>query len=254
MSIGSATGKKYAEDFEIKGVPAFLFAENLKSVKKNRQPFVAIAKDFLTHKKSTCYLHGSKVGIPFSKFITPPKIDLEGEPVLGEGPIQIVEFTDFQCPFCKRFYDQNKALIARLVEENKIQYIIKDFPLHFHPEAKPLQAAANCVLKTEGIDGYEEFKALVFENQKNWSGAGTDKAATIAAEYAAKIGASTRNLKNCMTSEAVLSEIENDMKEGAKYGVSGTPGVFVGTQIIPGAVGPEVLEAAVEAELNATRP
>ena len=96
MSIESAAGKKYIEDFEIKGVPAFLFAENLKSVKKNGKPFVEIAKDFLTHKNNTYYLHGSKVGIPFSKFITPPKMDVEAEPVWGRGLLQILEFTDFQ--------------------------------------------------------------------------------------------------------------------------------------------------------------
>ena len=147
--------------------------------------------------------------------------------------------------------------------ENSVDFIINTYKNYFfytckYPfppvETQCIASLHRCILKAEGMDAYEEFRELVFQNQKTWSGAGTEKAATIATEYAAKIGASTRNLKNCMTSEAVLSEIENDMEEGAKYGVSGTPGVFVGTQIIPGAVGPEVLEAAVEAELNATRP
>ena len=68
-------------------------------------------------------------------------------PRLGEATamVGIVEFTDYQCPFCKRFHDQTfSKLKAQYIDTGKIQYIIRDFPLAFHGQAKPAAVAAHC--------------------------------------------------------------------------------------------------------------
>ena len=248
LDITSEEGQQMIKDFDIKGIPAFAFGEGVDKFQRNGEFFLEKAADVLTEKDGKYFLDPTATGIKFGKFIVAPEFELDKEPELGEGPVKVVEFTDFQCPFCKRFHDQNKDLITELVEDGSITYVVKDFPLGFHPEARTMHLAANCVYLKHGIKRYMNFKSQVFDNQKEWSGA-AGKEVSLAQKYAQNVGASV-DVAACVEDAEMGAELLADMEEGSRYGVSGTPSVFVGTQVLPGAVGPERLRATVEAELK----
>lgn len=248
VDVADKEGQKLVEKFDIKGIPSFIFGDGAKSFERDGEKFVEKAKEVLTEKSGKYLLDSSKTGFKYGKFLNGPDFDIANEPTLGDGTVTVVEFADFQCPFCKRLHDQNKDLINRLVEEGKIKYVIKDFPLGFHPEANIMQGIGNCIVQNEGNDTFFKYKDIVFANQQEWSG--NEDAKYLGLKYAEKAGASADNLLSCSQSAETLAEIQADMAEGTQYGVSGTPALFIGTQIMPGAIGPETFEAAVKAELG----
>lgn len=98
-------------------------------------------------------------------------IDISNEPSLGEedAPVVVVEFTDFQCPFCQTaFTSSYPQLKKEYVETGKVKYVVKDFPLPFHANAQKAAEAANCA-SDQGK--YWELHDKLFEEQSNWEGA-----------------------------------------------------------------------------------
>ncbi len=249
VDVRSEEGKKLMSDFAIKTVPQYILGDGVESFKgADGKLFVEAAKEVLTKKDGKYAIIGAKTGFKSQKFIAPPAFaDLDKEPVKGKGgKVRVVEFTDYQCPFCKRLHDTNKTLIDRLVKEGKIEYIVKDFPLGFHAEAPSAHKAANCVLQESGNEAYWKMNNLIFENGASWQKIGPDKALDYFVLEADKLGV---DIAECVKSTAIDEEIKADQTEGSTYGVSGTPALFIGKSIMPGAIDATTFEAAVEAEM-----
>jgi len=251
VEVGSTQGKKLIEDFNIKGVPAYVLGKGASEITKQvpnaegkleKKKFVELAKNVLTE-KSGLYLLNEKSGLLLSQFFTTPSIDVKDEPALGSGSVQVVEFTDYQCPYCEKLYSLNNDLIDQLIEEEKITYVVKDFPLEFHKQTLPIHEFMNCVQTEKGSDAYFQLRKEVFDTQKEWSGNSDATTAFITKkkkEYSLK----------CENREAVMEEIGGDISEGRAWGVTGTPGLFIGRKFLPGAVSAEVFQRAVESELG----
>jgi protein-disulfide isomerase len=96
--------------------------------------------------------------------------NIDDDPMLGESdaPIVIVEFTDFECPFCQRNHEETyPEIITNFVETGDASYVLRDFPLSFHnPVATDAAIAANCVYVNEGAEAYYEFIDIYFANTK----------------------------------------------------------------------------------------
>lgn len=93
----------------------------------------------------------------------------DDDPSLGSAtaPITVIEFTDFQCPFCQRHFQQTFDQIKlNYVDTGKVKYVLRDFPLGFHPHAQDAAVAANCGLEQSK---YWEMHAEIFKNQTEWS-------------------------------------------------------------------------------------
>lgn len=247
VDIGSEEGKELIEKFEITSIPKFILGAGIENFKaQDGSLFIENSKELVTQKDNLYLINSAKVGFKVKKFLEPPVFaDLDTEPRNGNGKIRVVEFTDFQCPYSKRLHDQNKDLIARLVAEGKIEHILKDFPLGFHKEAPAAHQAANCVLQEEGNDMYWKMQDQIFATQNQWSGKG-EAAVTHLTSLAQDLGV---DITECMNDEEIKAEIMADLAEGQKQGVRGTPALFIGTKIMPGAIGPAVFEAAVEEQL-----
>ncbi len=103
-----------------------------------------------------------------SETTTPPTAD--DDPVLGQAnaPITVIEFTDYQCPFCSRHFLQTFGQIKKeYVDTGKVKYVSRDYPLGFHPHAQKASESANCA----GDQGkYWEMHDALFQNQEEWSG------------------------------------------------------------------------------------
>lgn len=166
-------------------------------------------------------------------------LSIGNEPHFGSADAQvvIVEFSDFECPFCTRHNKQTWPQIRdTFVETGQVQYVMKDFPLEFHAKATDAAMAGYCA-NEQGR--YEGMRNALFENPRDLGRDFYMKVAEREQLDGAKFAA-------CLDSAAARQEVEADLAEGMALGVTGTPTFFVGrvvngtvtdTKMISGAVG-----------------
>jgi len=184
------------------------------------------------------------------------KISADNDPVIGDpnAPISIIEFSDFQCPFCARFHIQTlPSILEEYVDQGKVKLIFRDFPIqNIHPNALPASVAAECA-NEQGK--FKEMHDKLFDNQKKWSGLETANAMLLFSQYALETGLEQEIFDSCLTSGKYIEEIRNDLNDGRDYGVSGTPGFFIGNDQIgyvelKGAQPFESFKKVIDAQLN----
>lgn len=148
--------------------------------------------------------------------------------VLGDpsAPITIVEFTDYQCPYCQRHaVDTFPQIETNYVKTGKVKYYLRDFPLvSIHGDAMGAAMAARCA----GEQGkYWEMHSLLFSKQQEWESlSGTGLAAKFT-EYAASLGINDQPFSACYSASKFQQQIAADMDAGKLYGISGTPSSII---------------------------
>lgn len=162
-----------------------------------------------------------------------------------DAPITIVEFSDYQCPFCQRHVGQTMpTLLAELVETGRVRYEFKDFPLdEIHPDARSAAAAARCA---EEQNSYWEMHNVLFSNQQSWSGLG-DGATAVYSDLANGLGLDGDQIADCIASGRYDEAIQADYEEGLTHGVTGTPAFFIDGYFISGAQPYDLFEIVVNA-------
>jgi protein-disulfide isomerase len=175
--------------------------------------------------------------------LSPPRVTLEipeGVPAVGDkdAKITVVEFSDYQCPFCKRA----RPTVWRLVDEykDKLRYVFLDFPLSFHKDSKKAHEAARCA----GDQGkYYEFNRKVYDNQGK-----------IGIEdlkgYAKELKLDTAKFDKCLDSGEKAKVVEEFIQEGVASGVSGTPSFFINGIMLSGAQPYESFKEIIDSELK----
>lgn len=149
--------------------------------------------------------------------------------------ITIMEFSDYQCPFCSRFHDTMKQVMAKY--PNQVRWVFKHFPLEsIHPYAKKAAMAAECAGEQ---NKFWEYTDEIYANQQSLN----DQYLSTAAK---NIGLNTSKFESCLSSEKYASKVNADLQQGQAYGVRGTPGSFINGQTIPGAVPFEQVEAMIK--------
>jgi len=171
--------------------------------------------------------------LPTKQPTAPVKISVDDDPVIGNpnAPITIVEFSDFQCPFCARFHTQTLPLILEeYIEQGKVKLVFRDFPIQsIHPNALPASVAAECA-NEQGK--FREMHDILFEKQNTWNRIETVNAISLFSQYASDMQLEQDAFDSCMSSGKYIAEIRKDLDDGREYGVSGTPGFFVGNDEI----------------------
>jgi len=152
----------------------------------------------------------------------PAKVSLDDDEVMGsaEATVAIIEFSDFQCPFCSRFHAQTFPKIKETyIDTGKVQYIFRDFPLmQIHPLARVASVAANC----GGRQGkYWEMHHALFENQKRLG-------PELYKELAQNLSLDLAKFEACLQDPAEEQEVDKDLAYGQSVGVRGTPHYFLG--------------------------
>lgn len=153
-------------------------------------------------------------------------VNTKGSPARGgaaNAPVTLVEFSDFQCPFCSRVtgtLDQIEKAYG-----DKVRIVFKHLPLRMHSRA-PMAHAASEAANRQGK--FWEMHDLIFENQRDLS-----EAAYL--RYAGQIGMDVDQFKKDMASASVKARVDADAAEAAKLGVTGTPGFFVNGYFLSGA-------------------
>jgi protein-disulfide isomerase len=155
---------------------------------------------------------------------------LEGaSATLGDpnAEVVIVEYSDYQCPFCRKFFNDTKSqLDNEYIETGKVFFIYKDFPLNFHPMAQSYAEAARCA----GDQGkYWEMHDTIFEEQNKFgSGTISNLTESDVKNWAEKIGIDTAEFDSCLDSGKYSQAVSANFSEGSQIGVSGTPSFVVG--------------------------
>ena len=156
-------------------------------------------------------------------------VSVDDDPVLGDkdAPVTIVEFSDYECPFCKRHFDDTyPQLIKKYIETGKAKLVFRDFPLSFHdPMATKEAVAANCAKEQGGDKKYFEFHDEIFKRTvSNGNGLDDAKIKTIATDLRLNISSFT----TCLSNKAMEDEVKKDIADGTAAGASGTPTFIIG--------------------------
>ena len=173
-----------------------------------------------------------------------PKVDVEAiGPSKGadDAPVVIVEFSDFECPFCKRA----EPALTKVLEEypGKVRLVYREFPLSGHANAPKASEAALCA-KDQGK--YWEMHGKLFENQ-------TALEVPSLKEYAKALALDTAKFDECLDKGAKAKDVAADLEAGKKVGVTGTPAFFVNGRPLSGAVPFERFKEVIDAELAAKK-
>ena len=159
-----------------------------------------------------------------------------------DAPLTLVEFSDFQCPFCSRFHPSAVQALAEYGDQ--IRWVYKHFPLdQIHPHARPAAEASECLAEQKGNDGFWEFADALFANQARL-GLG------LYQELAQQQGVNMAQFNDCVAKRKYQDKIESDYQLGVKLGVNGTPGSFLNGTPIRGAIPYEQLKAMIDEELS----
>ena len=163
----------------------------------------------------------------------PLKISADNDPIIGNpnAPITIIEFSDFQCPFCAKFHIQTlPAIMNEYINDGKVKLVFRDFPIQsIHPNALPASVAAECA-NEQGK--FKEMHDILFERQNEWSKKNTDNVIILFNQYASKLGLEEEKFDSCLKNGKYIEEIQKDLNDGRTYGISGTPEFFVGNDQI----------------------
>jgi len=163
----------------------------------------------------------------------PVKISKDNDPIRGDpnAPITIIEFSDFQCPFCARFHVQTlPLLLEEYIDAGKVNFVYRDFPIQsIHPNALPAAVSAECA-NEQGK--YWEYHDTLFEKQSAWSRLDSDAVISTFSQYAKDVGLEEEQFDSCLGSGKYLEEVQGDLSDGRDYDITGTPGFFIGNEEI----------------------
>ncbi len=170
-------------------------------------------------------------------------VSVDDDPYIGNpnAKVVIVEFSDFQCPYCRKFAIET---LPKIIENygDKIMFVYRDFPLEIHKLAFNASIAANCA-REQGK--FWEYHDILFERQAEWS-----NNASMFIKYAAELKLDVEAFKACLESGRYNEEIEKDFLDGLHAGVEGTPTFFINGRKVVGAAPYEVFVRIIEEELS----
>lgn len=189
------------------------------------------------------------------------KVSVDNDAMLGDknAPITIIEFSDYECPFCKRHFDQVYPDIKKdYIDTGKVKLVYRDFiavPSH-NPLATSEAMAAECAKEQGGDSAYFKYHDEIFKRTtSNGNGLSVSQLAVIAKD----LGLNSTIFGQCFDSNKYKDEVNEDIADASKAGVRGTPSFFVGKSSVGGVIDGTIIvgaqpfsafKAVIDAELN----
>jgi len=172
--------------------------------------------------------------------------------VIGKdnAKVTIVEYTDYQCPFCARHYTSAyKQIKEQYVDTGKAKLLLRDQPLPFHANAKISANAARCAAD-QNKGKLEAMHDALFQNQDAWANLPTEAAIAKFGEYATAAGLNANTLTQCVKDGKFNTQIDADSALGTKIGASGTPTFIINGKVVVGAQDFTVFQQEIENALK----
>lgn len=186
---------------------------------------------------------------------TPKKVSADDDPVLGDknAKVTLIDFSDYECPFCKRYFDDTFSQIKKdYIDTGKIKYVYRDLPLSFHQNAHKEAQAAECAREQGGDEVYFKYHDEIF---KRTTSNGTGLALTDLSVIANDLGLDGSALQSCLDVDRYKAEVDKDLADASAVGASGTPTFFIGKSTSDGVItGTKIIGAqpysAFQAEID----
>src|SRR5207302_476694 len=182
---------------------------------------------------------------------TARKVDSGRDHIRGEASaeVSLIEYSDFECPFCKSFHGTPMALMGRYA--GRINWVYRHYPLDFHnPAARREAIASECAAQIGGKEAFWQYADAVFnQTQSDGKGLPVDNSVEV---IAARLGMNRARFMRCLEDPVSIKRVNEDLVDGAGAGISGTPTTLIrnnrtgATEMIVGAQPPEALIAAAE--------
>lgn len=200
--------------------------------------------DFLKQQKLSerqqAFLEGLKTKYKASIDLPAPVIEVGtgGRPELGSktAAVTIIEFSDYECPFCKKAEETVKKVLAAYGD--KVRFVYRDFPLPMHSHARPAAEAAHCA---QAQGKFWEYHAKLFAS----ADLGTEKLKSMATE----VGLDRAKFDVCLDKQEFKAAVDKDVADGSNAGVNGTPAFFINGRMMSGALPLEKFKEVIDAEL-----
>ncbi len=158
----------------------------------------------------------------------PKKVSVDDDAILGDAnaKIRMIEFVDYECPFCKRFFDETLPQIKKdYIDTGKVKLVMRDLPLSFHQNAHKESQAAECAREQGGDSAYFKYHDEIFKRTtSNGTGLALDQLSVIANG----LGLNGSSLQGCLDSKKYKAEVDKDLADASAYGATGTPTFFIG--------------------------
>lgn len=155
------------------------------------------------------------------------------------APITLVEYSDFECPYCEKIYPTFKKILSDYPDQVRLVY--KSFPLSFHPNAQKAAEAAECA---DEQNKFWEYHDVLFDNQAGGFSLSNFK------QWAEDLKLNTKKFNNCLDSGKYAEKVKTDETDGQTRGVNGTPATFVNGQLVSGAVPYESFKSIIDQLIN----
>jgi protein-disulfide isomerase len=187
------------------------------------------------------FLETLKAKTPVRTMLEPPRqqVATAGRPTRGpeNAPIEMIEFSDFQCPYCLRA----NPIVAKVLGAygDKIRFTYRHFPLPTHPDARPAAEAAQCA-NEQGK--FWPFHDRLFANP-------TQLGSDALKKHAAALGLDMAAFTSCVDTHKYKADIDTDLQAGTEVGVDGTPAFFINGRMVTGAQPYEVFKRIIDEEL-----
>jgi protein-disulfide isomerase len=179
------------------------------------------------------------------------KVDNGHLPMLGntKAKVTIVEFSDFQCPFCKAYFDDTHSQIQdQYVKTGKVNFVYRHFPLStIHPNAQKAAEAAECANEQKQ---FWNFHDILFTNQDTWAPMSASDAENEWVTYAGQLGMDTDQFKSCIDTDKYKNNVAKDTAAGDKAQVDGTPAFFINGYRLTGAQPFSQFQQVIDAQLK----
>jgi protein-disulfide isomerase len=239
IDYDSVEGKNLVSKFGIKTLPAFIFGSSI-----DKTEFYGQAQVLFEPKEGEYVMNTQELGLVPGKYLELPKIN-ESDALLGspDAKVKVVIFSDFQCPYCKIFYESQRATMKERSEN--VVYDFKELPLdEIHSQANGAALASQCALEQ---GKFWEYADKLYATQVEWSAAANTGKFK---EYARTLGLKADEFNTCLDGAKYQEKINADKNEAAEFGISGTPAIFVNDKVENGAITAEQLKASIDEELN----
>ena len=206
-SILTSTAQVWATEIDELHNRLDTMRNDLDSVKKDVQQILKI-------------LEGARGGRQGGGLVT-ATVSIDDDPMMGNhnAPLTLIEFSDYHCPFCRRFSIQTFPKIkSQYIDTGKVRYVFRDYPLDaIHPNARKAAEAAHCA-QEQGK--YWEMHDAIFEEN--------DRGFPDLQDLGERVGLDIASLSKCVQSGIYATEIDKDYQDGTLAGRTGTPGFFLG--------------------------
>lgn len=209
--------------------------------------------------KTNLQAAGSPTGFQPEPAASPSPLQANKTPVITtadhvrgnkKARITLVEYSDLECPFCKRFHPTMQQIVKEYGDQ--VKWVYRHYPLSFHQNAQKEAEASECVAKLGGNDTFWGYIDKILERTtSNGTGFALDQLAPLAVE----VGVNEKKFTACLDSEEFTKKIKDQIANGSQEGVTGTPGTIIvtddgKTQLIPGALPYDQVKTMIDSLLQ----